>query len=154
MGQKLKISFSNRPKLKLNKKKNSQSKKYNEIKKIIKNEQRYQKFDNILIPLPSDSLFVFGIPVNLKETISHESVFTMMRDLKFKPKKIFLLKGHKRDLIIKQFKKNRKIKNLDKSIISIYKYNNISEAMSIIAHAHAMKNKQIYLNISFSYFRC
>ena len=154
MGQKLKISFSNRKKIKPASKSNNQSKKYNEFKKINKKGYRFGKYDNILIPMPSDSVIIIGIPLDAKKPISHENVFFLLRKMKFKPKKILILKGHKRKLLINQFKNYGKIQNLEKSLISVYQYNNISEAMNIISQAHGVSNDSIRLDLSFSFIRC
>ena len=117
MGQKLKISFSNRKKLDLRQKKNSLSKKYNQVKRVKKNEHRYQNYESALIPVPSDTILVIGIPICKQSKISQKTIFSVMRDFQYKPKKIMVLKGNKKLALTEEFKKRGKLKNLEKALL-------------------------------------
>lgn len=153
MGEKLKISFSKRKKLDLRQKKNNNSKKYNQIKRVKKIEQRFKCFKSAILPITSDSLLIIASPKQKENRIKHKQIYALLRNMDYQPKKIMILKGLKKKILIDEFIKREKIKNVKKALFSIYQYNNIPEAMKIISQAHGLSDNKIVLDISFSFYR-
>ena len=153
LGQKLKISFSKRRKVKLGSKKSKLAKKYNKEKNVNLNEQRYSNWRSAVIPRPSQNLLILGIPHNKNSKFTHKNVFNLMKKIKFLPKQIFILKDDNRKTMIEEFRKRGKVNNLEKVLFSVYKYKNVSEEMEILSHAHGLSDESLHLDVSFSYVR-
>lgn len=153
-GEKLKVSFSNRKKLDLQTKRNKESKRFNQVKRVNPLERRYKNFQSAIIASPSDSLLVIGLPRDPDQDVLHRSVFSVMRGLAFQPRQIMIVAGMKRQVLAEEFRRRGKLASLERAVFSIYRYNNESEAMKIVSQAHRLEGEGFVLDVSYSYFRC